>query len=202
MQLTVTPLSAEQIQVSAKKAGVTQVNLWDEDNNVYTVDVLIYGDVRELELALQRILAGPEFLFRIEKDPEGAAPGTIYPVSQLDLASRLSFFLWSSIPDRELLVHHTAPVPGDRAPADAAPRGPEGAPRCVAQLAFPEILVIWALRRYTNCRLSAEARLRLQLVFDQLAGLKLLEMTANGIHRHSMPLSQFPGGERLVHFLG
>ena len=46
--LAVTPLSANQVQISAKKAGVTQVNLWDEDGNIHTVDVLIYGDAREL----------------------------------------------------------------------------------------------------------------------------------------------------------
>lgn len=51
--LSVTPLSATQIQVSAKKAGVTQVNLWDEDGEIHTVDVYIYGDVRELEHALK-----------------------------------------------------------------------------------------------------------------------------------------------------
>jgi pilus assembly protein CpaC len=51
--LAVTPLSANQVQISAKKAGVTQVNLWDEDGAIHTVDVLIYGDVRELEVALQ-----------------------------------------------------------------------------------------------------------------------------------------------------
>jgi len=50
--LAVTPLSANQVQISAKKAGVTQVNLWDEDGNIHTVDILIYGDVRELEVAL------------------------------------------------------------------------------------------------------------------------------------------------------
>lgn len=49
--LSVTPLSANQVQVSAKKAGVTQVNLWDEDGQIHTVDVFIYGDVRELEHA-------------------------------------------------------------------------------------------------------------------------------------------------------
>ena len=43
------------------------------------------------------------FLFRIERDPAGAASGTAYRISDLDLASRLSFFLWSSIPDDELL---------------------------------------------------------------------------------------------------
>ncbi len=56
-----------------------------------------------IELALSRLLTSPEFLFRIERDPSGAAPGTNYPVSDLELASRLSFFLWSSLPDDELL---------------------------------------------------------------------------------------------------
>jgi len=51
--LAVTPLSANQVQISAKKAGVTQVNLWDEDGQIHTLDILIYGDVRELEVALQ-----------------------------------------------------------------------------------------------------------------------------------------------------
>ena len=45
----------------------------------------------------------PEFLFRIERDPAGIAPGTAYRVSGLELAPRLSFFLWSSIPDDKLL---------------------------------------------------------------------------------------------------
>ena len=56
-----------------------------------------------IELALQRILAGPEFLFRVERDPENVASGSAHPISELELASRLSFFLWSSIPDDELL---------------------------------------------------------------------------------------------------
>ena len=56
-----------------------------------------------IELALRALLASPEFLFRIEEDPEGAAPGAPYRLDDLALASRLSFFLWSSIPDDELL---------------------------------------------------------------------------------------------------
>jgi mono/diheme cytochrome c family protein len=56
-----------------------------------------------IEMALRAILASTEFLFRVERDPVQAAPGTNYPISDLDLASRLSFFLWSSIPDEELL---------------------------------------------------------------------------------------------------
>jgi len=53
-------------------------------------------------LALQRILTGPKFLVRVEREPE-VLPGTVYRVSDLELASRLSFFLWSSIPDDQLL---------------------------------------------------------------------------------------------------
>ena len=56
-----------------------------------------------IEYALERILVAPAFLFRIERAPEGAAAGAVYRVSDVDLASRLSFFLWSSIPDDELL---------------------------------------------------------------------------------------------------
>ncbi|MEM6328786.1 MAG: pilus assembly protein N-terminal domain-containing protein, partial [Planctomycetota bacterium] len=51
--LTVTPLSATQVQVAAKKPGVTAINLWDEDGTIHAVDVYIYGDVRELEHALK-----------------------------------------------------------------------------------------------------------------------------------------------------
>jgi mono/diheme cytochrome c family protein len=54
-------------------------------------------------LALQRMLVSPDFLFRREQDPAGVAPDAPYRISDLELASRLSFFLWSSIPDDELL---------------------------------------------------------------------------------------------------
>jgi hypothetical protein len=56
-----------------------------------------------IEMALERILASPKFVFRTERDPANATPGSIYPVSELELASRLSFFLWSTIPDDQLL---------------------------------------------------------------------------------------------------
>jgi hypothetical protein len=56
-----------------------------------------------IELALRRLLVSPEFLFRVESDPAGVPPDTAYQVSDLDLASRLSFFIWSSIPDEELV---------------------------------------------------------------------------------------------------
>ena len=54
-------------------------------------------------MALRAVLVSPEFLFRVEQDPAGVAPNTAYRISDLELASRLSFFLWSSIPDDELL---------------------------------------------------------------------------------------------------
>ena len=63
-----------------------------------------------IELALSAILVSPEFLFRVEQDPTDVDPGTAYRVSDLELASRLSFFLWSSIPDDELL---DAAISGD-----------------------------------------------------------------------------------------
>ena len=56
-----------------------------------------------IEMALRRILVSPDFLFRRERDPDGLRPGEVYPISELELAARLSFFLWSSIPDDELL---------------------------------------------------------------------------------------------------
>jgi hypothetical protein len=57
-----------------------------------------------IENALRLILASPKFLFRSEPDPARVAAGSVYHVSDLELASRLSFFLWSSIPDDELLT--------------------------------------------------------------------------------------------------
>jgi hypothetical protein len=56
-----------------------------------------------IQRGLERILAAPSFLFRIEREPANAAPGSVYRLNDLDLASRLSFFLWSSIPDDDLL---------------------------------------------------------------------------------------------------
>ena len=56
-----------------------------------------------IEFALRRILADPEFVFRFEPPPANATPGVPYRITDTELASRLSFFLWSSIPDEELL---------------------------------------------------------------------------------------------------
>jgi hypothetical protein len=63
------------------------------------------GDFEQgIESALQLILASPEFLFRFEADPENLPADAVYRVSDLALASRLSFFLWSSVPDEQLLA--------------------------------------------------------------------------------------------------
>ena len=56
-----------------------------------------------IQQAIARILVAPAFLYRTETEPTGTKPGTSYRLNNLDLASRLSFFLWSSIPDDELL---------------------------------------------------------------------------------------------------
>ena len=56
-----------------------------------------------IRLALQFILANPEFVFRFERGPAGVVPGAAHQVSSLDMASRLSHFLWSSAPDDELI---------------------------------------------------------------------------------------------------
>ena len=56
-----------------------------------------------IEMALSGVLVSPSFLFRAPRAPDDAEPGSAYPLSDIDLASRLSFFLWSSIPDEELV---------------------------------------------------------------------------------------------------
>src|SRR5262245_59238995 len=61
------------------------------------------GFERGVQLALDRVIASPKFSFRVERDPVGAPQGAVYRISDFELASRLSFFLWSSIPDDQLL---------------------------------------------------------------------------------------------------
>ena len=62
------------------------------------------GDFDEgIALVIQRILSDPKFIYRMEQEPGNLEPGDVYRICDLDLASRLSFFLWSSIPDKELL---------------------------------------------------------------------------------------------------
>jgi len=69
----------------------------------YTATRLKHSFDASIAAALRDVLLAPDFLFRLEFDPEGAPPGTAQKVSDWELASRLSFFLWSSIPDDALL---------------------------------------------------------------------------------------------------
>jgi hypothetical protein len=71
----------------------------------YTEERTKGGDFTDgIEASLRFVLVNPRFLFRVEQDPAGIAPGAPYRIADLELASRLSFFLWSSIPDEELLT--------------------------------------------------------------------------------------------------
>jgi hypothetical protein len=57
-----------------------------------------------IQYAIARLLMDPRFLYQVENEPEGLAPGAVYAINDIELASRLSFFLWSSIPDDELFA--------------------------------------------------------------------------------------------------
>jgi mono/diheme cytochrome c family protein len=69
----------------------------------YTVGREKSGFDGGIQQAVMAILASPKFLYRVEAPPKDASPGKIYPISDVELASRLSFFLWSQGPDDELL---------------------------------------------------------------------------------------------------
>jgi hypothetical protein len=70
---------------------------------IYEINQAERGFEMGVRYALTAVIASPKFLYRVESVPEGAEPGSIHALSDLELASRLSFFLWSSIPDDELL---------------------------------------------------------------------------------------------------
>ena len=75
-----------------------------------------------IQKALTALLVSPNFLFRVEHDPKGAAPGTVYRIADVELASRLSFFLWSSLPDNALLATAEAGKLHDTAALEAQVR--------------------------------------------------------------------------------
>ena len=99
------PCAATILRTLARRAYRRPVT--DEDIEpllaIYREDAADRGFDVGIEAALQRLLVSPEFLYRVELDPEGLPAKTNYTISDLELASRLSFFLWSSIPDAELL---------------------------------------------------------------------------------------------------
>jgi len=114
---------AEQILTSLARRAYRRPITDDERGRL----VALYGAQRAqgrdfeagVQTALAYILVSPQFLFRVEQDPLGTAPGTLYRISGLELASRLSFFLWGSLPDDELI--------------DAAVAGELGAPSGLAR---------------------------------------------------------------------
>jgi cytochrome c553 len=71
-----------------------------------------------VRMAVQAMIANPKFIFRFEPDPPNAAPGSNYRIGDLELASRLSYFLWSSGPDEELIALASQGKLGDRAVLD------------------------------------------------------------------------------------
>ncbi len=85
-----------------------------------------------IERALRLILSSPEFVFRFERDPATVAAGSSYKIDDLELASRLSFFLWSSIPDDELLDLAAAGKLSNPATLDAQVRRMLADPRAQA----------------------------------------------------------------------
>jgi hypothetical protein len=99
------PCAEEILSTLARRAYRRPVDAEDvESLLVLYQDPANDGDFETgIMLALQKILVSPEFIFRMEFDSPDAVPGSVHPLSDLELASRLSFFLWSSIPDEELL---------------------------------------------------------------------------------------------------
>ena len=87
---------------------------------------------RGIQKALERLLVAPEFLFRVERDPPGVSPDTPYRLTDLELASRLSFFLWSDMPDEPLLVAAEAGRLGDAAELERQVRRMLADPRATA----------------------------------------------------------------------
>src|SRR4030095_13726685 len=87
----------------AYRRPVTSVDL-EKPMDFYRKAKVEDGFDAGIEAALSAVLVSPEFLFRIEQDPANVASNSVYRVSDLLLASRLSFFIWSSIPDDELLA--------------------------------------------------------------------------------------------------
>jgi hypothetical protein len=85
-----------------------------------------------VQYALARILVDPQFIFRFEREPAGLPAGTVYRISDLELASRLSFFLWSSIPDEELVSVAAAGRLADPAVLEAQTRRMLADPRARA----------------------------------------------------------------------
>ena len=92
------------------------------------------GFEKGIQFALERLLADPDFLYRVERDPVDIPGAAAYPVSDIELASRLSFFLWSSIPDDELLAAAENGTLSDPAVVEAQVRRMMADPRSQAMV--------------------------------------------------------------------
>jgi len=114
-----------------------------------------------IEVALRAILTSAEFLFRVEQDPPRLAAGTAYRISDLELASRLSFFLWSSVPDQPLLDKAEAGRLSDPAVLEAEVRRMLADPR--AESLSTNFASQWLYLRNLS---AAEPNLRLFPDFD------------------------------------
>jgi hypothetical protein len=100
------PCASKILSVLARRAFRRPVTAKDVQPlmSVYQAARAEGGDFEAgVRAAISRILVGPEFLFRAERDPAGTRAGAAYRLTDLELASRLSFFIWSSLPDDELL---------------------------------------------------------------------------------------------------
>lgn len=99
------PCAQRIVERLAERAYRREVNQNDIDGlmQFYDQGSETRGFEGGVRLALQAIMASPHFIFRMEEAPQGVEPGEIYEISDTDLASRLSFFLWGAPPDEELV---------------------------------------------------------------------------------------------------
>ena len=98
------PVAADDVETLIDFYRIGRDTATRNGSNTATLNGSPYSFEAGIQTALERMLVSPEFLFRIEQRSRRAPrPGAAYRVSDLELASRLSFFLWSSIPDDELL---------------------------------------------------------------------------------------------------
>jgi hypothetical protein len=99
------PCAREILATLARRAYRRPVETADVDElwPFYEAGHAESGFERGIQRALERVLVSPQFLYRVERVPPDAEPGSIFAVNELELASRLSYFLWSSMPDDELL---------------------------------------------------------------------------------------------------
>ena len=90
------------LAAKAYRRAVTSEDVTDL-MSFYDQEASVEGFEVGVRTALEALLASPEFVFRLEREPAGVRPGQLYRLSDADLATRLSFFLWASAPDEELL---------------------------------------------------------------------------------------------------